>query len=180
MQVNLSGLPNVPMRVLTIVVFVLVTWATVGGHWLGLSYILANYFVVLLGLWSERDNPSPVPVQFFFFGMLFTLLNDVISIGIMYDPAYTVSGVSDTRSTFRFNAAMCIILIIVKPVLCLFIYKEWQERVGGGEHIPNDSNYERLGGQSGGYNQGPTYGGYGEKTDNPPQYQPPPSNQPFP
>jgi len=181
MQVNLSGLPTVPMRVLTIILFVLVSWATVGGGWLGLSYILSNYFVVLLGIWSERDSPSPIPVQFFFFGLLFTLLNDIISIGITYEGAYNLSGLADTRSTFRFNAAMCIILIIVKPVLCLFVYKDWQEKVGGGDvNIPNESNYERLGGQSGGYNQGAGYG-YGEKTDHPPQYQPPPSNnQPFP
>lgn len=168
-QFDLSSLPHIPIRVIIFVVFILSSWATVASIWLGNSYLLANYFVVLLGIWAERDNTAPVPVQFLFFGMAFTFLNDILSISIVYPelPVYT--------STFRFNAAMCIILIILKPMAGLFIFKEWQERNAGGGH-PDTSNYEPLGGQQPPQHQG-GYAAYNDK-NGPPQYQPP--NQPFP
>ncbi|XP_057303611.1 uncharacterized protein LOC130641000 [Hydractinia symbiolongicarpus] len=177
MPLNLSGLPNVPMRIITLVLVVLASWASLSSNWIGESYLLANYFVVLLGLWAERDAPSPVPVQFFFFGMIFTFVNDILSVSISYSTYndLTKSPYSALkRSTFQFNAAMAIILILAKPIACLFIYKEWQTRVDGGQE--GGSNYEQLGGnQRGGYQE---YGGYNEKAEHPPQYQPP--NQPFP
>jgi len=35
----------------------------VGLNWMGTSYLLANYFIILLGIWAEYDKVSPVPVQ---------------------------------------------------------------------------------------------------------------------
>lgn len=178
MALNLSGLPNVPMRIIFLVMFVMVTWAIVDSGWLGLSYALSNYFVVLLGIWAERDTPSPVPVQMFFFGMVFTLLNDIISLGVTFSPAQYRYKVNDNSNLFNFNAACAILLVLFKPVALLFIYREWTVRVGGevGSDPQGNSNYEPLG------SNGPTapggYGGIYEKSDNPPQYQPP--TQPFP
>jgi len=168
--VNLSGLPHVPLRVLVFAIFVLCSWATLSTIWLGISYIMANYFILLLGIWAERDT-SPIPVQFFFFGVAFTFLNDILSVAI------NMGSFSYIGSTARFNAAMAIILIIVKPVIGLFAYKEWQDRTEGGGSGGN-SNYETLGGQ-GAAAQGGYTGGFDNKSDMPPQYQPP-NNQPFP
>lgn len=177
MALNLSGIPSVPMRMIFMVMFCMVTWTAVGLDWVGSGYLLSNYFVVLIGIWAEYDKISPVPVQIFFFGMLFTLLNDIINIGVRFEGSKNGAKAGGVYNTFNFNATCYILLILVKPVASLFIYKEWSFRVNSDEgegQAPNASAYERLDQNNG----GGAYGGYGGAKDQPPQYQPP--QQPFP
>jgi len=158
--------------------FCMVTWATTTSTWLGKPYILSNYFVILLGIWAEYDKFSPIPVQMFFFGILFTLLNDIISLGITFESSRIAYKNRTYFNTFNFNATCAILLVLVKPVAALFIYKEWTFRVNsdeGGASAPNASNYERLDQNTGGGYVG-IYGSKGDQA--PPQYQPP--GQPFP
>lgn len=172
MAINLSGLPTVPLRIIFLVMFCLVTWATTTVIWLGQTYLLANYFIVLIGIWCEYDKYSHVPVQLFFFGMIFTLLNDIICLGVTFEGAKFEFGRGSYLNTFNFNATCAIILILIKPVFALFIYKEWTYRINSDDSqgtAPNSSNYERLDQNSG-------YGAGNQQA--PPQYQTP--TQPFP
>lgn len=175
----LTGIPSVPMKVIFMTMFCLVTWASVGTEWIGITYIISNYFVILMGVWSEHDKGSPIPVQMFFFGTIFTLLNDIIDVGVRFEAYKIAAQLTHNSSTFNFNAACIIILILAKPVAILFIYKEWSFRVNGDGvtgQAGNPSDYERLD-QSNGGGYGGVYGG-GKGAENPPQYQPP--SQPFP
>ncbi|XP_065656040.1 uncharacterized protein LOC136081801 [Hydra vulgaris] len=163
MLFDLSKLPNIPLWIMTLVIFVMSTWAVLGAvPWLGLGYIFSNYFIVLLGFWSDRDYPSVKPVQCFLFALCFTILNDILSMAITYESLPRLS-------VFRFNIAMAIMLLIFKVVACLFIFKELKERVNGTNGL-NQSNYETLG--SGG-NTSHSYGFNGQSQVPPPQYQPP-------
>lgn len=55
--------------------FFIVFRAGVGTEWIGLTYIISNYFVILMGVWSEHDKVSPMPVQMVFKQIFFAFLN---------------------------------------------------------------------------------------------------------
>ncbi|XP_065061133.1 type-1 angiotensin II receptor-associated protein-like [Rhopilema esculentum] len=134
----LQSLPTVPIKYFLISHFILVTWAAL-YLWMGECYIYSNYLVLIVGLWALKDKSSNEPMQFLLGIHLFTILNDIILLG-MYFPIFNKAGNS---ARFQFTAAMAIINLLLKPVSGIFIFKEYQIR-GAGE-----TSYEDLGGPAG-------------------------------
>jgi len=126
----------VPLKFFLIAHFVLVTWAAL-YPWLGECYIYSNYLVLIIGLWAIKDKDSVEPLQFLLGIHVFTILNDIILLGMYFHQNTLLKGAYLTR--FQFTAAMAIINLLLKPVSALFIFKEYQSRGGEG------STYEDLG-----------------------------------
>jgi hypothetical protein len=135
----------VPLRVLILAHFVLVTWSTIGATpWLGLTFLFSNYFAILIGLWAERDTHNAEACKLFLFALAFTILNDIISMGLEWsgeDTRTSITGIN--RALFQWTAAMAIIHLLLKPVSCIFIFKELQNRAGTGQPLTT-SGYEDL------------------------------------
>eukprot|EP00112_Aurelia_sp_Birch-Aquarium-sp1_P007558 Seg1823.12 transcript_id=Seg1823.12/GoldUCD/mRNA.D3Y31 product="Type-1 angiotensin II receptor-associated protein" protein_id=Seg1823.12/GoldUCD/D3Y31 len=133
------NLPAVPIKFLLIAHFVLVTWAAL-DLWLKECYIYSNYLVLIIGLWAMRDKNSIEPMQFLLGAHVFTILNDIILLGMWFPVADRVTTLATSiRPQFQFTAAMAILNLILKPFSALFMFKEYQDRGATG------APYEDLG-----------------------------------
>ncbi|XP_052759983.1 type-1 angiotensin II receptor-associated protein-like [Mya arenaria] len=160
--------PQITLKLLVFFHFVLTVWASQNGF-LGLSYVYMNLFVLSLGVWSIVHHESAEPVFMFLICHVFSILQDIILLGIN-EPrgynAYEQGGRIDqtTRNEYRFSLGMSIVNLIIKPVTAFLVYRIYRERGGsyGDFTIPGVGNLPsfNIGGS-------PSHGPY-ENIDTPP------------
>ncbi|WAR15475.1 ATRAP-like protein [Mya arenaria] len=73
--------PQITLKLLVFFHFVLTVWASQNGF-LGLSYVYMNLFVLSLGVWSIVHHESAEPVFMFLICHVFSILQDIILLGI--------------------------------------------------------------------------------------------------
>ncbi|TNN38282.1 Type-1 angiotensin II receptor-associated protein [Liparis tanakae] len=98
--------------------------------WLPSSFAWANFGVLAVGVWAIAQRDSIDAVLMFLFGLVLSILTDIVHFGIFYP-------VNDyaAESRFRFSAATAIISLLLKPASCFFVYQMYRER--GGDYNVN-------------------------------------------
>ncbi|KAH3824043.1 type-1 angiotensin II receptor-associated protein-like [Dreissena polymorpha] len=158
--------PQITLKLIVFFHFIFTVWASQIGF-LGPSYVYMNLFTMSLGVWSIVHHESAEPIFMFLLCHLFSILQDIILLGIYEPRAYNIyerDGVDATaRNEYRFSLGMSIVNLIIKPVTAFLIYRIYGERGGsyGDFHIPGVGNLPS-------FNPGsPTRGAY-EDIDTPP------------
>ncbi|KAF5906121.1 type-1 angiotensin II receptor-associated protein isoform X2, partial [Clarias magur] len=90
------------------------------------SYVLANFSVLIVGVWAVAQRDSVDAVVMFLGGLLLTIVNDIVNLSLFYSAA---------SDTLRFSMGMAILSLILKPLSCFFVYQMYRER--GGEYNIN-------------------------------------------
>ncbi|XP_076087468.1 type-1 angiotensin II receptor-associated protein-like [Mytilus galloprovincialis] len=127
------------LKITVIIHFILTVWATTSSF-LPDSYIYMNLFVLLIGIFSIVHNESSEAVFMFLVLHCFTIVQDMIFLGIyqpIADETVEVPHQRDSvKNRYRFSLGMCITNLIIKPVTAFFLYKVWQERQGNTVNLP--------------------------------------------
>ncbi|CAC5418019.1 unnamed protein product [Mytilus coruscus] len=127
------------LKVTVIIHFILTVWATTSSF-LPDSYIYMNLFVLLIGIFSIVHNESSDAVFMFFVLHCFTIVQDMIFLGIyqpIADETVEVPTQPDSvKNRYRFSLGMCITNLIIKPVTAFLLYTVWQERQGNPINLP--------------------------------------------
>ncbi|XP_063410412.1 type-1 angiotensin II receptor-associated protein-like [Mytilus trossulus] len=151
---------SVSLKGAVIVHFILTIWASMSGGFLPESYIYMNMFVLLIGVFAIVMNESVDAVFMFLFFHCFTMIQDIIFLGIFepmgYDTFEKPDMVVRSKNLYRFSLGMCIVNLILKPVTAILLYRIWQDRQGHAFDLPfnipgipgmgnqHDSKYENI------------------------------------
>uniref|UniRef100_UPI00398E8DE8 type-1 angiotensin II receptor-associated protein isoform X1 n=3 Tax=Pristiophorus japonicus TaxID=55135 RepID=UPI00398E8DE8 len=122
-------LPAVNLKMIIFVHWLLTTWGFM-FPWLSQSYIWNNYAVLAIGVWAIAQRDSVDALGMYLFGVLITILTDIIHIAIGYNRFAAVQSDIALRDQFRFSVGMAILSLLLKPVSCLFVYQMYKERGG--------------------------------------------------
>jgi len=115
------SLPPVSLKIVVSVHFILTIWGD-QINWLPPTYLFCNLLVLAVGVWAIASTENQDASQLFLFGMLFTILHDIIIFSIAYTPV--------DSSHFRFCVGMAILSLILKPLSCLLIFQNHRSRGG--------------------------------------------------
>lgn len=104
----------------------------------------------MIGVWALGDQTSLEAITLYLIGMLFTILNDCITLG-----TYSKTGVAfgdGALDSAKFSFAMALISLIFKPIIVIFVLQEYNRRGGSvsipGVSISSSAHYEPIGGSS--------------------------------
>ncbi|XP_014780949.1 type-1 angiotensin II receptor-associated protein-like isoform X1 [Octopus bimaculoides] len=125
--------PQVSLKVIVIVHFILTVWASMPTSFLPLSYTYMNAFVLAFGVWGIVNQESTDAISMFLILKIFTIIQDIVFLGIYQPRAYADNGKSSEMSCvheYRFSLAMSIVNLILKPVSCFLLYRIYQDRGG--------------------------------------------------
>lgn len=110
---------------------------------MNISYVYMNIILMGLGIWSIAHHESPDSVLMFLLCHIFSILQDIILLGL-YEPrgydTYEVPGVQATaRNQYRFSLGMSILNLIIKPVTAFLLFTIYKQRGGSYSdlHLPN-------------------------------------------
>lgn len=117
-----------------------------------MSYIYMNLFVLSLGVWSIVHHESSEPVLMFLMCHLFSILQDIILLGIYEPRGYALYEQNERaqgsqRNEYRFSLGMAIVNLIIKPITAFLIYRIYRERGGSYSdfNIPGVGNLPGFG-----------------------------------
>ncbi|XP_056293398.1 type-1 angiotensin II receptor-associated protein isoform X2 [Pseudoliparis swirei] len=121
-------IPAVNLKAIVLVHWLLTVWACMS--WLPSSFAWGNFGVLAVGVWAIAQRDSIDAVLMFLFGLVLTILTDIVHFGIFY-PMNDYAA----ESRFRFSAAAAITSLLLKPASCFFVYQMYHER--GGDYNVN-------------------------------------------
>ncbi|TSW21767.1 Type-1 angiotensin II receptor-associated protein [Bagarius yarrelli] len=96
--------------------------------WLTISYIVANFSVLAVGVWAMAQRDSVDAVLTFLIGLSLTIVVDIVHFSALYS-------LYPGGDLFRFSVGMAILNLLLKPFSCFFVYQMYRER--GGEYNIN-------------------------------------------
>ncbi|XP_075223663.1 type-1 angiotensin II receptor-associated protein isoform X2 [Lycorma delicatula] len=120
-MVDLNAIPNVPLKIIFAVHFILTTWA-IQGQWSPDSYLFYNFFFLLSLMWGMHLKDSEEPLQFAISINGISILLDLFTLLIFYPSPF---GYSD-----RFSVLMTILNLIFRPISILLLGKICATRMG--------------------------------------------------
>lgn len=118
------------LTVIVIVHFILTVWASMPQAFLPFSYIYMNAFVLAFGVWGIIKQESTDAISMFLILKAFSIVQDIIFLGIYQPRAYKNYEVLDRLSEYRFALGMSIVNLLLKPVSCFLLYRIYQDRGG--------------------------------------------------
>lgn len=118
------------LYVIVIVHFILTVWASMPQAFLPFSYIYMNAFVLAFGVWGIIKQESTDAISMFLILKAFSIVQDIIFLGIYQPRAYKNYEVLDRLSEYRFALGMSIVNLLLKPVSCFLLYRIYQDRGG--------------------------------------------------
>lgn len=147
-MVDLSNLQNVPLKIITLIHFILTTWGT-QGDWSSHAYLYYNIIFLLVLFWGIHQKDSPEPIQIALAINLLSILFDVIILAAYFPSSF--------RSSERFSVGMAILNLVFRPLTSFGLYRILQDRDvaigGGGSSFPG--NFGDIFGGSGGAQRSP-------------------------
>ncbi|KAL5013209.1 hypothetical protein ScPMuIL_007479 [Solemya velum] len=146
------------LKVIVVVHFILSLWAGQIFGFLPSSYLYMNWFILMIGVWAIAVPDSTEPV-FMFLGLhLFSIIQDIIFLGIYQPRANLYFEESNSlgrsgRDEYRFCLGMCILNLLIKPVTAFLLFRIYQERGGesGSLNFSGVRNFPAFGTQHGTY-----------------------------
>ncbi|XP_013393583.1 type-1 angiotensin II receptor-associated protein-like isoform X1 [Lingula anatina] len=152
--------PQLTLKVVVIVHFILTTWATMAEDYLPDSYYYMNMVMGVVGSMAIIFYKSIEAIHLLMVLMLFSILQDIVCLGL-FEPAaravYENASYNNwtMKNTYRFSLGMTILNLLIKPFTCFMLYRVYQERGGsmGDLNIPglDAANFPGFGGQKGPY-----------------------------
>ncbi|XP_045162865.1 type-1 angiotensin II receptor-associated protein-like isoform X2 [Mercenaria mercenaria] len=127
--------PQITLKLIVFLHFIFTTWACMCPQFLPLSYTYMNLFVLSLGVWSIVHHESSDAALMFMMCHLFSILHDIILLGIYEPRGYAVFEQNPQlygtpRNEYRFSLGMAIVNLIAKPITAFLIYRIYRERGG--------------------------------------------------
>ncbi|XP_013393585.1 type-1 angiotensin II receptor-associated protein isoform X3 [Lingula anatina] len=151
--------PQLTLKVVVIVHFILTTWALLVAFQ-SPSYQYMNLGLTFVGVLAIINTESIEAVLLLMVLMLFSILQDIVCLGL-FEPAaravYENASYNNwtMKNTYRFSLGMTILNLLIKPFTCFMLYRVYQERGGsmGDLNIPglDAANFPGFGGQKGPY-----------------------------
>ncbi|XP_061197781.1 type-1 angiotensin II receptor-associated protein-like [Saccostrea echinata] len=152
--------PHYTLKVIVCVHFILMIWGAQFVSLMPTVYWLSNSFVLLLGIWSIASPDSFDAVLMYLILHLFTILEDIVLLGI-YQPrasrSIEVNNVQQgVKDEYRFSLGMVITNLILKPLTAFLLWRIYQDRGGRfsdfnfpnlpqfGGSPPGQGNYENI------------------------------------
>ncbi|KAF6036404.1 AGTRAP [Bugula neritina] len=125
------------LKVVVLVQIVFSTWGYLEppySFFMPVTYGYTHAILIFLGILCIAKPKSSDLVMMYFTMNLFTILNDIILLGL-YQPLANnaierLYSQPATRNTYRFALGMCIVNLILKPVVCFILYKTYLTRGG--------------------------------------------------
>lgn len=110
------------------------------SQFLPTAYIYMNLIVLLIGVFAIVHNESVDAVFMFLVLHCFTILQDIIFLGIYQPRADTYleneKMPNNVRNEYRFSLGMCITNLLLKPLTAFLLYRIWQDRQGNAFDLP--------------------------------------------
>ncbi|GAB1607930.1 type-1 angiotensin II receptor-associated protein-like [Argonauta hians] len=122
--------PPYTLKVIVIVHFILTLWASMPGEFLPISYTYMNAFILAFGVWGMVNQESAEPISTFLILNLFSIIQDIIFLGLYQPLGYLAYSTTDFFGTFNFAFGMSIVNLILKPVSCYLLYRIYVDRGG--------------------------------------------------
>ncbi|KAK7093381.1 type-1 angiotensin II receptor-associated protein-like [Littorina saxatilis] len=147
--------PNVMLKVIVLVHFILSVWATMGG-WLPTPYFYVHIALFVCGLWAIASSDSIDAIMMMLMVLAFSILQDIILLSL-YEPRGYNSHERDPKqpqsvlNEYRFALGMCILNLILKPFTGFLLLRICQARSNDTAfNIPGIDRIPGLGGMGGG------------------------------
>ncbi|XP_068014544.1 type-1 angiotensin II receptor-associated protein [Melanerpes formicivorus] len=116
-------LPAVSLKVIIMVHWLLTVWGCM-NYMFPASYAWGNFSVLAVGIWAIVQRDSLDAITMFLFGLLLTIVTDIIHICLFYPSN------KDLTDLKRFSVGMVIFSFLLKPVSCYLVYQMCRERGG--------------------------------------------------
>ncbi|XP_054251014.1 type-1 angiotensin II receptor-associated protein [Indicator indicator] len=116
-------LPAVSLKVIIMVHWLLTVWGCM-NYMFPASYAWGNFSVLAVGIWAIVQRDSLDAITMFLFGLLLTVVTDIIHISLFYPSN------KDLTDLKRFSVGMVIFSFLLKPVSCYLVYQMCRERGG--------------------------------------------------
>ncbi|KFV72273.1 Type-1 angiotensin II receptor-associated protein, partial [Dryobates pubescens] len=116
-------LPAVSLKVIIMVHWLLTVWGCM-NYMFPASYAWGNFTVLAVGIWAIVQRDSLDAITMFLFGLLLTVVTDIIHISLFYPSN------KDLTDLKRFSVGMVIFSFLLKPVSCYLVYQMCRERGG--------------------------------------------------
>ncbi|XP_067951147.1 type-1 angiotensin II receptor-associated protein-like isoform X1 [Watersipora subatra] len=126
------------LRIVVMIQIVFSTWGYLqppGGSFMPPVYEYTHLILILFAAFSLVKPNSVEAVFMYLFVNIFTILNDIILLGL-YQPITHIlyeknpNTLGSTLNTYRFALGMSIVNLVLKPVVCLVLFKVYQARGG--------------------------------------------------
>ncbi|GLH07548.1 Protein of unknown function [Gryllus bimaculatus] len=127
-MVDLSTIPNAPIKVIFAIHFFLCCWG-VQGTWSPNSYFFYNLLFFLTLMWAIQCKDSVEPVEMALFIGVASIILDIIVITVCfpYD-----------RTSNRFSVGMAILNLLIRPVTSMLLYRVHADRCGASGAFSNN------------------------------------------
>ncbi|XP_062822805.1 type-1 angiotensin II receptor-associated protein [Anolis carolinensis] len=116
--------PAVNLKAIILVHWLLTIWGCLEA-WLPPSYAWSNFSVLALGVWAVAQRDSLDAILMFLWGLLLTVLTDIVHFGLFYP-----RGPKAPSDTMRFSNGMAVFSLLLKPLSCFFAHQMHRQRGG--------------------------------------------------
>ncbi|XP_060614739.2 type-1 angiotensin II receptor-associated protein [Anolis sagrei] len=116
--------PSVNLKAIILVHWLLTTWGCL-KPWLPPSYTWSNYSVLALGVWAVAQRDSLDAILMFLWGLLLTILTDIVHFGVYYPRDH-----DSLEDLMRFSNGMAIFSLLLKPLSCFLAHQMYRQRGG--------------------------------------------------
>jgi len=143
--------PQISLKVIVTVHFILTVWASMMQNFLPVSYIYMNAFILAFGFWAIVAPESTDSLFMFLNLHVLSFVMDIIFLAAFNSHAHSYyehgSGYSQVN-TYRFALGMAVVNLLLKPFTSFVLYRLHQER-GGAYGDFSIAGIPNFGGSSG-------------------------------